>query len=961
MKKFLFPLLLFLCLTVLGGSAVAVQHVLNDASDFPYTSAVDYDTIIFDLPGDSIELPGQALNCSGRFVRVYGRGAKVVCNKTDNTGWNRSVLTNSYYGYFDSLTVYSAVETDSGYCWVIGATKATTLKDCSGITNSPFESCALLSDCTVQLWLDGGAYSNYSHSFTNREYWWGYAIAVGTQDDASPWARDSVQDFRYRFENLTINAGSHGGITAKGGRMIFRNITIHFDAQNDLYDTTTSDALGEGVANSFGIAVDNYCEGSEIVKCTVVTGTTEQGGRGIFFNDSRPESYNATEEWCAGTSDIRADSNYLDVSQGYDDYYRWGDGATCYGVQVEENNDNVLFRWNYVKTTCSTSLASYRGNKAISFYATGTGDNLTLVGNRIIASANSGVAWAYALCIERFATDSPIVLQENYYESPMGPVVFGGLIPTGRGGGNNVVSIRDTINHTAAYTDSVPEGPSMTSAAITVHPDTAAAINNIFIDPVFLNDDSTVTLQPEADGPSEIILAKTLAITVLGSNLEKVPNAVLTFSNAYGTSSRLYDTTDGLGGAATAIVRYRYYQDGLLADSTYNPLRISAKVGSDSVVQSWNVYPNTNRLDTLALTATLGTVGTNGDVIENRGTLNSATNERSLSLGIPRENISASEEDSARVVLVTGGYGVSGTACVRTYSDHFKTKIDSGLNNILDDHTHHTYRGDTIIAVTPWPVSGSTGKRVFRVKAYPFAFLDSVTVDSADQVDTQGGLDYFGNSDSILLIGRNPDAMGIWTWVSADKGRTFASRGLMVGYNSTCRYDIDQFGDSNSVTVFVNNRYIWHLLYKSTTPIETDTIYAGGATTLTRLYSSEIGKDGTVHVAFSDLANPSHLITAWRNPTTGVWTIDTLWTAATQLVVGGECWVAWAYSAYAEKMRLFYGIAENSAVKDSADQIYLPHLGLYDERLGAERDPPYRRDGERGPRPRRSEADSGDT
>jgi hypothetical protein len=280
--------------------------------------------------------------------------------------------------------------------------------------------------------------------------------------------------------------------------------------------------------------------------------------------------------------------------------------------------------------------------------------------------------------------------------------------------------------------------------------------------------------------------------------------------------------------------------------------------------------------------------------------------------GIPREHISASEIDSEMVMVLIAN--PIGKASIRKYTDHLATIQDSAgtTTNYLGSHVHHTMRGDTLNISTP---IGTTGKRTFRYDLSPsIQLLNTVDVDSAGMSDSQGDIEIAGTGDNLKMIGRNPDAMTMWGWNSANRGQTWTNVGQIYNYNRNIRMDLDRFG-TDSLVAFIFDavfyRYQWHL-WNGSAWSGPSTIYDGGSE-VTRLYAAEVGKDKIMHIAWSDLATPSHLVHAWRDPNTNVWTLDTIYTASQALSVGNEIWVAMSYSENGEALRIMYSTATTSA------------------------------------------------
>jgi hypothetical protein len=322
----------------------------------------------------------------------------------------------------------------------------------------------------------------------------------------------------------------------------------------------------------------------------------------------------------------------------------------------------------------------------------------------------------------------------------------------------------------------------------------------------------------------------------------------------------------------------------------------------------------------ILLLSTLGSDLSAAEVIE----LNRAfsTGVRTYSQGIPREAITASASDSERVTMTQSSAGYYGIAAVRIYTDHFQTLADSGFTSsagvgfYIGDHAHHTERHDTIIVVGPRG-DGKWWAR-FTVFADDFTFLDSGLIDSAGQADSQGEVEWFGHTDSVIVLGRNPDDMDVWYWLSQNNGASYASQGHMYAYDLDTRVEIDQWGDSLYAVVFRGVTPFGYYFHPFGGTWGTrETISTG--TSFTRLYAASEGRDKWVHVMWTDYSNPTHVIHARRDPVAQTWALDTPYTAPGQVLTnGGELWPALCFSRWDAKLRAFYSVPSASNADSSA-------------------------------------------
>jgi hypothetical protein len=195
-------------------------------------------------------------------------------------------------------------------------------------------------------------------------------------------------------------------------------------------------------------------------------------------------------------------------------------------------------------------------------------------------------------------------------------------------------------------------------------------------------------------------------------------------------------------------------------------------------------------------------------------------------------------------------------------------------------------------------------KRHYRYDLSPtITQIGYTDVDEAGVSDNQGGAEFHGDDDSLMMVGRN-GGLEIYTWQSADKGATWTSSGYMNNYGMTTRYDIDRMGtDSISVVVFVNDRYVWQM-FNGSTWTAPDTLAYG--VNFTRQYATTVGKRGIVHIVWSDESSPNHVIHAWRDTTSGNWTLDTVYTVPIGYGVVGGLIVGMSYSENGNNLRIIY-------------------------------------------------------
>lgn len=870
-------------------------QIVYTSATLPWTTSTTYDTL--HLIDDSVTYtsPGAAITLShahskvpfnGNTLFVDSLGVQISadsCKLYNGTVEQRAAATREYAVMVNINSAVDSLEVRDVNVHARTANSAGLRAGNVGNTGGPNQA----------VYITGGNYTSYVTDFDTREYQYTAPIFIA-DDDSSP--LETVR--RAHVTHTTIDSCPHAGIVVNGGWVEVDSNFVRVDAQN--HYTFPSGGIFEGTSNAYGIAIDRIGRNCKVIGNTVYSGSNHGGGRGIAFDGQA--------SWTTWRS-LEMAHNIDSTHVGPDAYYSGNEQSI--GLRVRDTGtDSLYVHHNTIIVTCDTAWATeYKGPKAIGVWLTNAGEHWRFEYNTIKAiavspygtigahagstAADTSGSYARAIAFDDISVASApdsIIFRYNHIESNVIPISYGEVNSgTSSNCGYNVYSYNDTIvRGTPDYVDNWGND-GMWAASLA----SCNFYDNYWTD-LYLVGDTTV--DRDGVGPYEMWWRKTMTVTVVDSNAAPVENAEVLITNFNGDTV-LWDTTNASGLSESMPVSYRLYQYGQL-DSTYNPFLITVQTDADSVSESQSFGWATSGNITMIVSAAASDV----DYIEHTITMGSNSGAvREYMQGIPREHISASDVDSQAVWVVMGNFGFSNIACIRKYNDHLNSLADTAgaTINYLNNHAHHTLRGDTLNLVTPL----SEGKRTMRYDLSPsIQLLNTVDVNEAATGDTQGGLEIFGSADNLMMIGRNPDIMDIWSWQSTNRGQSWTSTGYMTNYNADTRYDIDRMGtDSLSVVVFVNNRYIWHM-FNGSTWSDVDTIGYGGAVTWRRNYCTEVGKDKTVHVVWSDQAATSHVMHSWRNPTTGVWTRDTIYTAS----ASAELWPAMSYTENGQILRLIY-------------------------------------------------------
>lgn len=299
------------------------------------------------------------------------------------------------------------------------------------------------------------------------------------------------------------------------------------------------------------------------------------------------------------------------------------------------------------------------------------------------------------------------------------------------------------------------------------------------------------------------------------------------------------------------------------------------------------------------------------DVVETTiDMINTGSQKQQTVQGIPREHI-APGPDSTDVLIVHSWY-------VSSFFDHVlkwdATSPDGFVDSAYIDanvgsHLHITRRNDTLwLACNP---ESADSVLVYLYDIDNLTIFDTSSFDLDGANTTLGAIEHYGGSNMLMAF-RDPvmSDSNIYYATSSDNGLSWTAQDNIVAYNIGCRFDLDPWGDSiYAITYYkdTDKRYDYLMWDGSTwSSVGDTTIIAEETTVFERLFSTVIGLDGMHHLAFSDTADPSHIIHAYWHPDSSDWVIDTPLTAGIKIEDPSPMWTAMTHSEHGEITRLYY-------------------------------------------------------
>ncbi len=329
--------------------------------------------------------------------------------------------------------------------------------------------------------------------------------------------------------------------------------------------------------------------------------------------------------------------------------------------------------------------------------------------------------------------------------------------------------------------------------------------------------------------------------------------------------------------------------------------------------------------------------GEAADVVETETNIFSSGSLQERVQGIPRESI-IPMDDTGMVVLYESWYVSEFNEHLWKYSDYMQTLDDSiSIDANSGNHAHIAYRNDTMwLAANPISADSIL---IYLIDLDAMMILDTGTLDTTGFNNIVASLEHTTGSNMVLVAreGTDQSINGVYA-TSSDNGLTWAWAGDYFAYNHDMRFDLDPWGDSVINIVFdrggATKPYVYFLWDGSSWSTADTIMEESGALKFERLYSTVVGLNGTIHVAWSDTSNPSHVIHAYKDTGAG-WVIDTPHTATQQIQATGGIWTAMTYSAYGAITRLFF-TTSNTGGNDNDQNLYVKKWSYGNDNWGTD-------------------------
>lgn len=409
----------------------------------------------------------------------------------------------------------------------------------------------------------------------------------------------SVEDFYHLyFDNNVIETCPHAAMVLYGRsdegdylKIKVRNNHITVDARNDYY-TYPSGNIFYGTANAYGIVTTFLTGGSEISGNVIRSGTSYEGGRGLYIGSMRLEVLDT----------VKIYNNDIDIHQGPGDYYR---PMPAHGLRVRQANiSNLHVKGNTITARSDNNTSTIHTDQVAmalrwSPYQ-GSSYNNVFEGN-IFRSIGNGTGTTAAVCFDAATIGGDgLTFRNNLIESSQTLIKWG----EGNSGAPNHLFVEDTLRFVNPTTSPLTYDVGHLA-------NSWDCSNNRVRDMVYQNGAADNDIRINNGGTLELTVERTLNIRVLGNNGLPVSGATVTVVNNYGRTV-VSGLTDGNGrrkGVVSYIFRARTSPDS----TNYNPFSIKVKKGNDSTMISHTVNA-TSQVPNITLQNTIGEEGTE-DVI----------------------------------------------------------------------------------------------------------------------------------------------------------------------------------------------------------------------------------------------------------------------------------------------------------------------------------------------------------
>lgn len=452
----------------------------------------------------------------------------------------------------------------------------------------------------------GGTYHNYSESYSDRQ---NYQSAVCNTDNFT----SQSGNYTVRMEGVTVIAEGHIGIQTKTGSFQIVDCDITVDARNRYWDSldcfeTGSCDIGQSSANAYGILMRFPGNGSMIQNCTITSGNSKYGSRGIMLE--------STTNNTRSNDSIIIEGNYVDAHEGP----TGEDNDGTVRVLRYRNRESGSDQFSYVKIRNNTFIGTADNNAGTTAigtsafgwdYTHGSNDssNLTFENNRVVArslSTSGATAWCTYFGAGAL-TNHFLTIRSNRWEGCQTLIRFNdednGI------GGNNIAFVGDTFMPIDTIIDTLVKISNLRTFSLGYDNDNT--LNNSVTDGVWLNPSGYVNQVKDTNiifsgtsSAAEFTVKRTLDLLVEDANGDPISGATVKVVNNFGDT--VYSGATSVSGTVNPVVTYWYEENNHSSvDSTaYNPFTFIASYEGDADTSSLTVAWNTFT-DTLVLSNTL--------------------------------------------------------------------------------------------------------------------------------------------------------------------------------------------------------------------------------------------------------------------------------------------------------------------------------------------------------------------
>jgi len=745
-------------------------------------------------------------------------------------------------------------------------------------------------------------------------------------------------EYHYRITNSYLEDNAHAAVYANSNNAARYTVvqldgdTIKVDSRNRRY--TTYSGTGASSTNAYGVQFTYGGPGSYINNCVITSGTSHSGGRGIQLVSANGTQANL----------IVISYNKISCHEGLNVEF----GTLYYGcgVKIRQDCKGVWLHHNAIAWTgdiTQTVGAAYQPKGEALMYQMGF-------------DVGSPFGGPYYVTIENNACSTFAVTNVNNSNYELAAVAFESgwyLDPTVVYRNNKTYSMQENYitgqydgggNHLRMTGDSCYSNvASLLPHRLTFNiSDYRGAIDNWATDFYYGTGTSPTSVgyyfqgQATSSGAQNITIKRTVPVKIIDLNGNPLSGATVSIQNAYLQSWSLGTT----GGSGTVSRAMTYQYSSRAGDSSaFNPQTITVtRTNLLGVVES-----QTKRITVSSATDTVYIPMSQVDnVVANRDYGAAST---WATLGIPREQVAWYKGDT--LVFISNG-----TNRVNQWGSGTITAFTNGTVWNYD-HNHMELRNDTLWVFgrrmatyggnpSYIPPSGAVGSdtcwvNLWRVSGATPTLLASGVVGTGtgwgnrydiNMIFTGAHIGTSSNMIGIMRFGGNASTSGNIMWYSsANNGLTWTYRGQIASpmvQNVQVRFDIDRIFAGTAWVDLANQLWVnifsygsnpqrfYSATYEGTTWSSAITMtdpqtYSASPTTpcWQRCISTQTDTLGWYHVAWTDNANPSHILHAYRKPGAATWYQDTVETMGWQMP-GAEAYTAFSLNEKHNRLTLLY-------------------------------------------------------